>query len=60
MSRALLAARVPVAGLGLNPHLPFPLHLPPQLAGAPELTWNSADALRQALDAGPTLYHLMA
>jgi glycosyltransferase involved in cell wall biosynthesis len=58
-SRALLAADVPVAALALNPHLPVPDHFPPALARAPQLAWNTVGALQRAVDAGPTLYHLL-
>jgi glycosyltransferase involved in cell wall biosynthesis len=51
---------VPVAALALNPHLPFPRALAPDLAAAPQLTWNTANALRRAVEEGPTLYHLLA
>src|SRR2546430_8078403 len=58
-SRALLAADVPVAALALNPHLPLPDHFPEELARAPQLGWNTRGALRRAVEAGPTLYHLL-
>jgi glycosyltransferase involved in cell wall biosynthesis len=60
LSRALLRAGVPVAALGFNPHLPLPADLPPDLANAPQLTWNTAGALRRAVEEGPTVYHLLA
>ncbi len=60
LSRALLAADVTVAALAINPHLPVPEHLPPDLARAPQLTWNTSGALRRACESGPTLYHLLA
>src|SRR5437764_2736508 len=58
-SGALLAANVPIAALALNPHLPISEHLPPGLASAAELRWNSVGALRHATETGPTLYHLL-
>ena len=58
-SRALLTADVPVAALALNPHLPLPDHFPEELARAPALRWNTLGALRRAVEAGPTLYHLL-
>ncbi len=60
LSRALLRAGVPIAALGFNPHLPLPADLPPDLAAAPQLTWNTAGALRRAVEEGPTVYHLLA
>jgi hypothetical protein len=42
LSLELLRTGASVAGFGLNPNHPFPRHLPPELARAPQLTWNTA------------------
>jgi glycosyltransferase involved in cell wall biosynthesis len=60
LCRALLDASVPVAAIALNARLPFPSRLPLGIARAPQLTWNTARALRDALEEGPTLYHQLA
>jgi hypothetical protein len=60
LSSALLESGVPVAAIALNPRLPFPQHLPLGVARAPQLTWNTARTLRNALEEGPTLYHQLA
>jgi glycosyltransferase involved in cell wall biosynthesis len=60
LSRALVKAGAPVAALALNARMPFPKRLPPELARMPELTWNTSAALRSAIEAGPTLYHVFA
>jgi glycosyltransferase involved in cell wall biosynthesis len=60
LSRALLNAGVRVAALALNPRLPYPTRVPPELARSPRLTWNTSRALRAAVEEGPTLYHLLA
>lgn len=60
LSRALLETGIPVAALALNPRMPYPQRLPAELARAPELAWNTASALRTAVEDGPTLYHLLA
>jgi glycosyltransferase involved in cell wall biosynthesis len=56
----LLRSGSPIAGFGLNPTQPFPRHLPPELAHAPQLRWNTAATLRDAQHDGPILYHLMS
>jgi glycosyltransferase involved in cell wall biosynthesis len=53
LSRALLAAHAPVAALALNPLVPWPARLHPELARAPQLTWNTAPAFRRARRHGP-------
>ena len=60
LSVGLLRSGAPVAGLGLNPTQPYPRHLPPELARAPQLRWNTAAALHQAQEAGPILYHVLS
>jgi glycosyltransferase involved in cell wall biosynthesis len=60
LSLALLRSGAPVAGLGLNPNQPYPTHLPPELARAAQLTWNTAAALEDAQRDGPILYHVMS
>jgi glycosyltransferase involved in cell wall biosynthesis len=56
LSCALLAERAPVAAFALNPLVPWPARLHPDLAAAPELTWNTATAFRRALAGGPLVY----
>jgi glycosyltransferase involved in cell wall biosynthesis len=60
LSRALLEAGAPVAAFALNARMPFPKRLAPEVVGAPQLTWNTSAALRQAIEDGPTLYHVFA
>ena len=60
LSLELLRTGASVAGFGLNPNHPFPRHLPPELARAPQLTWNTAAALRAVQQDGPILYHVMS
>ena len=60
LSRALLDAGVPVAAVALNARMPFPRRMPPELARAPQLTWNTSGSLRDAIAAGPTVYHVFA
>ena len=60
LSVGLLRSGAPVAGLGLNPTQPYPRHLPPELARAPQLRWNTAAALHRAQEAGPILYHVLS
>jgi glycosyltransferase involved in cell wall biosynthesis len=59
-SRALLHAGAPVAGLLLNPLLPHPKRLPTDVARAPQLRWNTAQAFRALLAEGPLAYHVMS
>ncbi len=56
VSRALLAQGSSVAALALNPLFPWPERLHPELARAPELTWNTAGAFRHARADGPLAY----
>jgi glycosyltransferase involved in cell wall biosynthesis len=56
LSRALIHARAPVAALGLNPVWPWPRRIHPDLARAPQLTWNTATTFRRALADGPVVY----
>src|SRR6266511_2350204 len=60
LSRALLQADVPIAALALNARSPFPKRLPAELVRAPQLMWNTSEALRHAIKEGPTLYHVFA
>src|SRR5262249_55421466 len=60
LSLGLLRAGAGVAGLGLNPTQPYPRHLPPELSRAPQLTWNTATAVREAQRNGPILYHVLS
>ncbi len=60
LSRALLQADVPIAALALNARMPFPKRLPAELVRAPQLMWNTSEALRHAIKEGPTLYHVFA
>ena len=46
--------------VGLNPNQPYPSHLPSELVRAPQLTWNTAAALRAVQQGGPILYHVMS
>jgi len=56
LSCALLEAGAPIAALALNPLVPWPQRIHPQLARAPQLTWNTAKAFRRALPGGPLVY----
>lgn len=60
LSRALLAAGAPIAGLALDPALGWPDDLHPELAAAPQLCWNTARQLRRLRDEGPVGYHVTA
>jgi glycosyltransferase involved in cell wall biosynthesis len=60
LSLGLLRAGVSVAGFGLNPNHPFPMHLPRELATSPRLTWNTSSTLRRVRAEGPLLYHIMS
>jgi glycosyltransferase involved in cell wall biosynthesis len=60
LSLELMRSGAPVAAFGLNPNQPYPKHLPPELARAPQLTWNTAAALQEARRDGPILYHVMS
>ncbi|MEA2972277.1 MAG: hypothetical protein QOG82_735 [Actinomycetota bacterium] len=60
LSLALLRAGAPVAALALNPALPFPRRLHPELARAPQLCWNTAAMFHRLADAGPVAYHVMS
>jgi glycosyltransferase involved in cell wall biosynthesis len=55
LSRALLARDGPVAALALNPMVPWPRRIHPDLAQAPQLVWNTATAFRRALQEGPVI-----
>ena len=59
-ARALVRHGAVVEALALNPLLPFPTELHPELAAAPELTWNTAARWRVAIGRGPTAYHIMS
>lgn len=59
-SRALLAAGAPVAGLMLNPTLPYPRRLHADVAGSREVRWNTAQAFRALTEQGPVAYHVMS
>jgi glycosyltransferase involved in cell wall biosynthesis len=48
-----------VCGLGLNPLLPFPKRLDPQIADSPLLMWTTAGAVRQAMG-DAAAYHIMS
>src|SRR5260370_40092945 len=60
LSRALLASDAPVAGLALNPLVPWPARLHPELARAPQLTWHPATAFRRAPRDGPHVHFLVS
>ena len=55
LSRALLAQGAPVAALALNPLVPWPRRIHPDLERAPQLVWNTATAFRRALREGPLI-----
>jgi glycosyltransferase involved in cell wall biosynthesis len=55
LSRNLLAHHAPVAALALNPLVPWPRRIHPDLARAPQLVWNTATAFRRALREGPLI-----
>lgn len=55
LSRALLARDGTVAALALNPMVPWPRRIHPDLARAPQLVWNTAKAFRRALRNGPLI-----
>lgn len=56
LCRALIAEGAPVAAFALNPLVPWPERIHPELARARQLTWNTATAFRRALAAGPLCY----
>jgi glycosyltransferase involved in cell wall biosynthesis len=56
LCRALLAEDAPVAAFALNPLVPWPERIHPDLARAPQLAWNTATTFRRALAAGPLCY----
>jgi glycosyltransferase involved in cell wall biosynthesis len=60
LSCALLAKSAPVAALALNPLVPWPARIHADLAGAPQLTWNTATAFRRALAGGPLVYLIVS
>lgn len=59
LCRALQRAGAPISALALNPSLPWPRHLHPELARSPLLAWNTS-RLFQRLDTGdlPLAYHV--
>jgi len=62
LCRALVRAGGPVAAFALNPSLPWPRHMHPELARSPLLAWNTS-RLFQRLDgdgSGPLAYHVMS
>ena len=60
LSRALLKAGAPVAAMVMNPNLPYPRLLHPDLAASPTLRWNSAREMRRVAAEGPVAYHVMS
>ena len=60
MCRAVLAAGAPVAAMVMNPNLPYPRRLHPDLAASGKLAWNSARAFRHIAEQGPVAYHVMS
>ena len=60
LSRAVLQAGAPVAALVMNPNLPYPRRLHPDLAASRKLCWNSARAFRRIAEDGPVAYHVMS
>jgi len=56
LSCALIAADAPVAAFALNPLVPWPRGIHPDVARSPRLTWNTATAFRRALAGGPLVY----
>jgi glycosyltransferase involved in cell wall biosynthesis len=56
LCRALIAEDAPVAAFALNPLVPWPERIHPDLARAPQLAWNTATSFRRALAAGPLCY----
>lgn len=59
-ARALVRGGAPIAGLALNPSLPLPRRMHPELSYAPELCWNTARRFRWMSEAGPLAYHVMS
>jgi glycosyltransferase involved in cell wall biosynthesis len=59
-ARALLGRADAVAGLLLNPQLPFPGHLPAELLDSPLLRWNTAEEMQRIVADGPVAYYLMS
>ncbi len=59
-ARALLRIPGLIRGLFLNPFLPFPGQLHPELRASPKLRWATADAFAEALQSGPVAYHVMS
>ncbi|HEX8769917.1 MAG TPA: glycosyltransferase family 1 protein [Acidimicrobiales bacterium] len=59
-SRALLRAGAPVVGLAMNPTLPVPRGLHPELADSAQLCWNTAREIGRLRERGPLAYHVMS
>lgn len=57
---ALLKRKNRVRRLALNPLLPYPAALDPELAGSGLLTWSTSRDFRQALAEGPTAFYVMS
>lgn len=60
LSRAVLHAGAPVAAIVLNPNLPYPRGLHPDLSASGKVGWNSARAFRRIAEQGPVAYHVMS
>lgn len=58
-ARALVRAGA-IRGLLLNPLLPRPGGLDPELTGSGLVGWNTATAIRDAAEKGPFAYHVMS
>src|SRR4051794_25676038 len=59
-TRAMLAYPGLVRGLLLNPLLPFPGNLPPDLLPCPLIDWSTAASFRRAGAGGPIAYQILS
>jgi glycosyltransferase involved in cell wall biosynthesis len=60
LTRALLRRGAPIHALAVNPNLPPPRGLPPDLAASPLLTDRSARTFAAAAELGRVAYHVMS
>jgi glycosyltransferase involved in cell wall biosynthesis len=60
LTRALLRRGAPVEGILLNPNLPTPRRLPPELAFSPLLGFTTARTFAEAAALGPAAFHIMS
>ncbi len=59
MVESMLASRMPIVGLGLNPALPMPDHLPDTVTSSGLLCWNTRSELRRRAS-GSAFIHVVS